>query len=152
MLYYQKYNSRYVIHFFTSFEFLHNFELNRIIFKTISKECRFSKVVKNRYFFKHQFRRRSYFWHFRNLNSEFRSSNKQDLINSFLLSNVNFALSLLSNTNHYYRNYFLLTWKWQSSRRFLRIESVSYFHRYDLFDDDLNRYFFEIFSLCFYCK
>ena len=54
-------SSKFVIDYFTRFQFLHNSELNRIIFETISKELRSSKTVKVSFFFKHYFRRRSYF-------------------------------------------------------------------------------------------
>ena len=55
-------SSKLVIDFFTRFQLLHSFELNRIIFETTSKELRFSKAVKVSLFFRHQFRHRSYFW------------------------------------------------------------------------------------------
>ena len=54
--------SKFVIDFFTRFQLLHHFELNRIRFETISKKFRFSKAIKIFVFFKHQFCRRSYFW------------------------------------------------------------------------------------------
>ena len=57
-------SSKLVIDFFTRFQLLHSFELNRIIFETISKELRFSKTVKISLLFKHQCRRRSYSWLF----------------------------------------------------------------------------------------
>ena len=135
-----------MIDFFTRSQLLHSSELNRIIFETTSKELRFSKAVKISLLFKHQFRRRSYFWLLSNFNFEFRSSDEQNLINSFLFSNVNLALSLFSNITYYYQNRFLLTCEWRSLRRSLHIENVSYFHRYSVFDDDLNRYLLKSFD------
>ena len=61
-------------------------------------------------------------------------------MNALLFSNVNFAFSSFSNIVHYYKNCFLFTCEWRSSRRSLRIESDSYSHRYSVFDDDSNRY------------
>ena len=58
-----------------------------------------------------------------------------------LFSNVNFALSSFSNIVHHYKDCSLLTCKWRNSRKSLRIESDSYFHRYNVFDNDSNRYF-----------
>ena len=127
---------------------MHSSELNRIIFETISKEFRFSKRVKVSLFFKHQFRRRSYFWlfHEKSFNSNLRLSNEQNLMNFLLFSNMNFVLSSFSNIIYYYKNRFLFTCEWRSSHKSLRIESVSYFHRYSVFDDDWNRYFLKSFD------
>ena len=57
-------SSKLVIDFFTRFQLLHNSELNRVVFETISKELRSSKAMKISLFFRHQFRRRSYSWLF----------------------------------------------------------------------------------------
>ena len=57
-----------------------------------------------------------------------------------LFSNVNSALFLFSNITYYYQDRSLFTCEWRNSRKSLRIESVSYFHRYSVFDDDSNCY------------
>ena len=144
MLCHRKYNFRLVNDFFTRFQFLHSSELNRIIFETTSKEFRFSKAVKISLFFKHQFRHRSYFWLSKQSQlwaSLIRWARFNECSFIFECEFCSFIVfeyhSLLS------RLFSIHACEWRNfSRRSLRIESVSYFHRYSVFDDDSNRYLF----------
>ena len=131
-----------MIDFFTRSQLLHNSELNRIIFETILKKLRFSKAIKVSLFFKHQFRHWSYFW----LSKQFQfwiSLIKWTRFNkcSFIFecefcSFIVFEYQLLLS-----RSFSIHACEWRNfSRRFLRIESVSYSHRYSAFDDDSNCY------------
>ena len=148
MLCHRKYSFRFVIDLFTRSQLLHSSELNRIIFETTSKEFRSSKAMKVSLLFKHQFRYRSYFW--LSKQSQFWASlikwtrfNKCSFIFecescSFIAFEYHSLLSRLFSTH---------ACEWRNfSRRFLRIESVSYFHRYSVFDDDLNRYLLKSFN------
>ena len=137
-------SSKLVIDLFTRFQFLHNFELNRIIFETTSKEFRFSKAVRISLLFKHQFRHWSYFWLSKQSQlwiSLIRWARFNECSFIFECEFCSFIVfeyqSLLS------RSFSIHACEWRNfSRRSLRIESVSYFHRYSVFDDDLNRCFF----------
>ena len=88
------------------------------------------------------------------LNSELRSSDEQDLMNAFLFSNVNLALSLFSNITHYYQDCSLFT---RVNDEIFRVDLCASQVFRIFIDTALSMMiriviFFEVSWLCFYCE